>query len=415
MLMSLRRDSREKERLTFATFFPQCENIHLAKDIGMIPYILARDYGYDSLLISYKNGEYPYLRSEVPGLRHIIMKKGALHGLDGFRECVRKRAPLLARLLDGLVIAWDALPVLIRHGRKIDVLQLYHFDDESIIVGWMYKLFNGRGMTYLKLDISPDTIEEYRERPGKLSEKASIFYRKAPFDILSIETQELYDFLRKDHPLLKTFGDRLYYLPNGIDYGKLSHYMRSFGEKENMVLHLGRLGMPQKATEVVLEAFTRAAGGFPGWKLVMIGHMEDGFYRAYEGYFSRPGIEYKGFLDSREEVYKYFGRAKVLAAPSRFESFGLVIAEGGALGDLILGSDIPSIREMTNGGEYGYLCKVDDVDCFTRTLRSIMAGGDGQETKSAQISGFIREKFNWTTVCGELDGIVRAHLRGEAR
>ena len=50
--------------IVFATFFPDCENIHLTKDIGMIPYVLHRDFGYDAYVICHKNGDYPYLEKE---------------------------------------------------------------------------------------------------------------------------------------------------------------------------------------------------------------------------------------------------------------------------------------------------------------------------------------------------------------
>lgn len=37
-----------EKKLVFATFFPGCLNVHLTKDVGMIPYVLYRDFGYDS-------------------------------------------------------------------------------------------------------------------------------------------------------------------------------------------------------------------------------------------------------------------------------------------------------------------------------------------------------------------------------
>ena len=53
-----------KDKLNFVTLFPQCQNIHLVKDVGMIPYVMHRDMGYDSYVMCYKNGDYPYLDTE---------------------------------------------------------------------------------------------------------------------------------------------------------------------------------------------------------------------------------------------------------------------------------------------------------------------------------------------------------------
>ncbi len=56
---------RKRDKIVFATFFPACENTHLTKEVGMIPYILHRDFGYDSYIICYKNGDYPHLETKV--------------------------------------------------------------------------------------------------------------------------------------------------------------------------------------------------------------------------------------------------------------------------------------------------------------------------------------------------------------
>ena len=78
-ILGIRKGELHTDRIakpSFATFFPECENIHLTKDVGMIPYVMHRDMRYDAILISYRNGDYPYLDSEVPGLKMRFMKKG---------------------------------------------------------------------------------------------------------------------------------------------------------------------------------------------------------------------------------------------------------------------------------------------------------------------------------------------------
>ena len=56
--------------MNFVTLFLRMKNVHLLKDVGMIPYILHRDYGVDSTMVSMKNEEkYPFLNKEVSGLK----------------------------------------------------------------------------------------------------------------------------------------------------------------------------------------------------------------------------------------------------------------------------------------------------------------------------------------------------------
>ena len=53
----------------FCTIFPPAENVHLLKDVGMIPYVLYKEYGYNSTIACFNNGTYPALNGEVKGLK----------------------------------------------------------------------------------------------------------------------------------------------------------------------------------------------------------------------------------------------------------------------------------------------------------------------------------------------------------
>ena len=48
------------KKIRFTTMFPLIENIHLVKDVGMIPYSMKKYFNYDSSIVTYKNLEYKY-------------------------------------------------------------------------------------------------------------------------------------------------------------------------------------------------------------------------------------------------------------------------------------------------------------------------------------------------------------------
>lgn len=403
-----------EKKIVFATFFPGCRNFHLTKDVGMIPYILYRDFGYDSYVICHGDDEYSYLDSDVRGLKLWPLGKSRLHALEGWARSRRAGGRAL-RAAEALCAFFDALPFMLRHARRIDVLQVYHYKDESIIAAFLYRLFNPGGIVYLKLDLHPDVVELCLTDPARV--KSSPAYGIARFDAISVEYREALDVLRRIHPVFKGYADRLYYVPNGIDAPALSRFYRDFGRKEDLVIHAGRLGMPQKASEVALEAFARVSGDFPGWRLVLIGTMEEGFSRRLAEFVESHGdagsrITYAGFLEAREDVYEYYGRAKVCIFPSLFESFGLVALEAGCMGDALLASDIPPVRDLTDGGRYGYLCSVGDVDCFAAKLRRMMTDGDETARSGAALSGYVRKAFDWSPICANLHGIF-TRLRAE--
>jgi len=77
-----------------------------------------------------------------------------------------------------------------------------------------------------------------------------------------------------------------------------------------------------------------------------------------------------------------------------------------ALGDVLLGSDIPPFKDMTDGGKLGYLCPIDSVDCLTGQLRHMLSHKDELQARSDRASSFIRRIFDWRAICSKLDNLI---------
>jgi glycosyltransferase involved in cell wall biosynthesis len=402
----------KNKKITLANFFPPCENVHLTKDSGVIPYVLQKHYGYDSTIICYKNGEYPNLDKELPGLKMMFMGRGPFRHLRDFVKNAFGEKGFPYRAADTLCLVADALPLMLRHGGHIDVLELNHIDDQAIAMAWIYRMINRSGLVYIKLDLDPMVMEEFKKRPELYTQKSHFIYRTVPVDMMSIETKRLYEFARSDHPYFKLFKDRIFYIASGIEADKMMPLAREFSAKENIILHVSRMGTQQKATEVILEAFAKVARDFPGWTLELIGTMEKEFDGTYYDFLKKNAditsrVHYLGFINSRETIYDHYSRAKVFMFPSRFESFGLVVTEAGFFGDVIVGSDIPSNVELTDEGKCGYLCSVDDVNCLAKKLRYLLSHEDALRRSSQDMERFIRANYDWRMICGRLDVAIR--------
>ena len=51
--------------MRYVTLFLKTENVHLLKDVGMIPYYLYKEHGMDCTIATYNNsGDYTYLEKE---------------------------------------------------------------------------------------------------------------------------------------------------------------------------------------------------------------------------------------------------------------------------------------------------------------------------------------------------------------
>ena len=115
----------------FVTIFPICENVHLTKDLGQIPFFLHHKYHYESSIVCYKNSkEYSNLEGEVKGLNlELIENTGRIRFLEK-----------------------SVLRYIRKNAKKIDILNLYHYSKFTFVYGILYKKYNPKGVLFLTKD-----------------------------------------------------------------------------------------------------------------------------------------------------------------------------------------------------------------------------------------------------------------------
>ncbi len=226
------------------------------------------------------------------------------------------------------------------------------------------------------------------------------FSKFAHFDVISVESQEAAKLLH-NNPKLQKYKDSIIYQQNGVDAMRLSEFRIPFGQKENIVLHVGRIGNWQKATDVAIEAFSRICGDFPEWRLVIVGPMnKDGPGFAPE---TSKRVSNLGKVP-KEELFRTYAKSKILFAPSRSEGLPAAALEAGYFGTVLLGSAMNSMKnQINNNDEFGDTCPIDDVKCFASKLAALMKGGDRLKEMSAGIAKHIETNFEWHAVCAQLE------------
>jgi len=393
------------KKIKFATFFPQCFDVHITKDVGMIPYILYREYLYDSSIISYQNDTYSKLISETPGLKMEFLKKYRHSSIDSIFKVLH------VEVTPGTII--DSFIYFLKFAKKIDILQVYHFTSESLIVSFIFRLLNKNSKIYLKLDMNPEIINQYKQNVNDLLFKnifQFVLLKFISFDIISVETKVLNKFLKAEHPLFRHFKINIHYIPSGVDINQENEDAKDiFDKKENIILHVGRLSF-EKGTDIAMQAFIGVVNQFPEWKLVLIGNIDNSF----EKYFAQiirqypdeaKKIERVGFIKSAQELKTWYLRGKILLVPSHSESFGIVTIEAGINGCVVISSDITSFNEITNNGSHGYLCPVNDLDCFIKTLEYAISNEDDIKRRAQIFRNYILIYYNWAKICGKLNNI----------
>jgi glycosyltransferase involved in cell wall biosynthesis len=132
-----------------------------------------------------------------------------------------------------------------------------------------------------------------------------------------------------------------------------------------VVLGVGRLE-PQKGFDTLLRAVSILQRRLPA-RLLILGEGPE-----------RPSLEkLAGDLGMREATrlpgfvtnpWSYMARAAVFCLSSRFEGFGLVVAEAMAVGLGVVATDCGPTSELLDGGRLGPLVPVDDHEALAVAL-----------------------------------------------
>ena len=353
----------------FTVLYPECKNVCLIKDVGMIPYVLHINHNYASVLVTYKNEiEYSYLK-EIEGVR-----------LEFLNEKIHNST------LAGCVY-------LLKKARHIDVLQLYHLTSTRNFV-WivLFKLLNPKGKIYLKIDLDCELIDNFRY--NKKGIRGAIKRKILSYcDLISSEMEEMADKLSLE------WHRKVEYVPNGF-YQKNKGFV-NFEQKENIICTVGRIGTYQKGTDILLEGFRRYASK-GDWKLRIIGEIDKEFLPwlqkfkdANEKLFDR--ITFTGNIEDRSELEKEYARAKIFCLPSRFESFGIVYLEAMRNGCYIISTRVDPIEGILKG-KWGTIIPIDDVEELACALAALSQNNELLKRNCNAVQEYVKEHFEWNVI-----------------
>lgn len=367
----------------FVTLFPNANKYTLTKDVGQIPTVMARYYGYKGCLVTYSNDNYEKERKKYTPELNIKF----LHKSGNTTENI------------------DQICFIIRNAKKIDVLNMYHMSVEHLLCLCLYKFINPKGVSYLKLDIDFPGLEAH-SKLAKWKKKIITFLHKG-VDIVSAESCiacEKYDDIFGIKPICITDGYVDIDNKNAVeDSEEIS--------KEKIIMTAGRLGTKQKATEILLEAFAKAQN-VDDWKLVLAGPVTEELNNWLLGFFDknpniRDKILFTGNITDKSELYALMQRSSVFAMPSRWGSAEIVLPEALSRGAYLLVSDgIPTYEEYTNHGKFGVNISVDDINEWADAIdNAIIQLSRGYDYLDA--SNYGKSNYNWKNITQKLADTIR--------
>lgn len=143
-------------------------------------------------------------------------------------------------------------------------------------------------------------------------------------------------------------------------------------ERSPILLGVGRFDEPHKRFSLLIRAFEMLSKDFPEWKLKLVG---DGpywdYYRALTGQLGlAKRVEFTG---SVADTGAHYADAELLCMPSRYEGFGLVLAEAAAYELPLVGFSSCVAARMLIAPGGGALADEDTPASLADALRPLMA------------------------------------------
>lgn len=353
----------------FHCIFPIGQNVHLIKDVGMIPYMLQKEGYYESYISFYEKAEnLPYLKNEVEGLHYKQIKK------------IFKNENL------------DIFLFLLCNFWSMDYVMMLHPSLKKILIGFLFKILSfNRLKFYFKMDANDAYLKE-KFYPNSINYKIRKYlYNKT--GKFTVETNKVANFVNEFSYVNVSL------LPNG--YVKSS---KNNIEKENRFLWVGRVSGEEKGIRYLLSALSNM--DLKNWKVDIVGPYDSSFSKTIDTFFLnaehlKKKVEFTGNISNRELLDEYYAKSKVFVLTSRYEGFPLVFAEAVKNGCFIVSSDLVCAIDITNKEEFGRLFPIGDSQELSLILQDIIDGNTSLPPKE-NIMKYAEENYDWSVLVRRL-------------
>lgn len=355
------------------------ENVQLLKDRILIPYVCYRHFGNSLTIVTQKKEDYPYLTYLEGAQLHVLPCSESLSHMEA------------------------AASYVAANYTEIDLLFLFGARLEYTELALQYKALRPDGIIYLKLDMNSGWAN-------------ALPLDHAPYaafldacDIISCEARRL------QHLICQKWQRTIEYIPNGLYYPLYPSMEDTvYGNKDNLILTVGRIGSVQKNSHVLLYAYALSYLRFTTpWDLVMIGSVTPEFQEIYD-VFCREfpeialHVHLTGSISDKAQLHAYYRRAKIFALTSQMEGGSPnVYAEAAGFGCTILTTDIDCAQDMTDHERLGRIVKdSENIPAYAQALSALCADQVYLEQNFTAIREYIHHYFDYDHIAERLRLII---------
>ena len=177
------------------------------------------------------------------------------------------------------------------------------------------------------------------------------------------------------------------------------------------VLFVGRLEQ-RKGPDVLADALLLLPVDVPPLEVQLVGQSpgdDDLYVRAVHAAMARArarlpqlSVHFVGYVDDQALEHRY-AACDIFVAPSRFESFGLILIEAMRWGRPVIASDIGGMREVIRSGESGLLCPVGGAAQLAAAIRQLLVDGSERARLGTMARQRYEQQFTRSTMARALE------------
>lgn len=172
-------------------------------------------------------------------------------------------------------------------------------------------------------------------------------------------------------PSLKKFDAKIFGIGNPFQRPKLDIATL---DKENIVLFVGRLNVPQKRVDLLLQIWKKLHDEIPDWKFWVLG---DGQKKKKMEEFCQKNLLNRVIFFGKVNPDEYYKKAKIFHMTSAYEGFGNVLVEAQSFGCVpVLFNSYAAAQDIVIHNENGILVTPFNIDKYVEETKDLMVNKD---------------------------------------
>ncbi|HOO44650.1 MAG TPA: glycosyltransferase family 4 protein [Deltaproteobacteria bacterium] len=200
--------------------------------------------------------------------------------------------------------------------------------------------------------------------------------------------------------------EKLHVIPNFVNLNETSLQKEDLdlSEAKHFILAAGRLTR-QKGFDLLIEAFSIAAGDRKDWSLVILGEGEDRTF--LEDLAIRLSVQDRVIMPGKlHNIRQIMEKSDMFVLSSRYEGFPNVLLEAMALGLPVISTDCPfGPAYIVRHGIDGILVPNQDTEAIAHAIHSLMEN-DAERRRLASRSREVLDRFDKESIMHKWDILI---------